>query len=83
MKRSRSTMARRVDDETVILDVASGRYFALNDVGGFIWNYLEHDCSQEDLVDAVVEAYGIDQPQASADVGELLDQLRKRRLIET
>ena len=26
-------MARRVDDELVILDITSGRYFGLNDVG--------------------------------------------------
>ena len=41
MRRSRTAMARRVGDEMVILDVASGRYFGLNEVGAFVWDRLE------------------------------------------
>ncbi len=83
MKRSDSAMARRVDDELVILDVSSGRYFGLNDVGAFIWEQLEHDCSSDDLVDAVVAEYSIDPRQASTDVNKLIEQLVDRGLVET
>ncbi len=83
MKRSDSAMARRVDDELVILDVSSGRYFGLNDVGAFIWEQLEHDCSSDDLVDAVVAEYSIDPRQASTDANKLIEQLVDRGLVET
>lgn len=68
-------MARRVEDEIVILDIGSGRYFGLNDVGAIIWDRLEDNCSQDELVDAVVADYDVDREEASRDVGELIDQL--------
>ena len=82
MKRSRLTMARQVDDETVILDLSSGRYFALNTVGTFIWDRLENECSEEELVDAVVERFEIDRVNAAKDAAELIQQLYDRDLLE-
>lgn len=82
MKRSRLTMARQVDDETVILDLSSGRYFALNTVGTFIWDRLENECSEEELVDAVVERFEIDRVNAAKDAAELIQQLDDRDLLE-
>ena len=83
MQRSRLAMARRVDDEVVILDVTSGRYFALNDVGGVIWDRLASDCSVDDLVDAVVQEFDIDRVRATSDVEELLAELTGAGLIST
>jgi hypothetical protein len=38
-----------VAGETVILDTASGQYFALNPVGTAIWQYLQAPCTVESL----------------------------------
>lgn len=81
MKRIESAMARQVDDEIVILNVKSGRYFGLNDVGATIWERLSDDCSRADLVDAVLAAYEVDREQASLDVDELVDQLVEAGLV--
>ena len=81
MKRSSSTMARSVDDELVILDVPSGRFFGLNDVGSVIWDRLERDATHEQLVDAVVAVYDVDRETASADVASLVDQLTDAGLV--
>ncbi len=81
MKRSESAMARQVDDELVILDVPSGQFFALNDVGRLIWDCLESDCSQDQLVDAVVAGYEVDREEASSDVAELVAQLVDAGLV--
>ena len=82
MKRSDNAMARQVDDELVILDINSGRYFGLNEVGTFIWDCLEGDCSREDIVDAIVAAYDVDRIEASTDADELVGQLIDRGLVE-
>ena len=74
-------MARRVDDEVVILDVTSGRYFTLNDVGGLIWDRLESDCSADDLVDAVVADFAVDRNQAAEDVADLISELVDAGLV--
>ena len=81
MKRIESTMTRRVDDEIVILDVKSGHYFGLNDVGATIWERLSDDCDRNDLIAVVLETYGVDPEQASLDVDELVQQLVDAGLV--
>jgi len=75
-------MARRVGDELVILDVNSGRYFGLNDVGALIWDLLEHDTTRDDLVDAVLASFDVDRDQAAGDIDDLVTELVDRDLVD-
>ena len=81
MLRSRTAMARSVDDELVILDVTSGRYYSLNAVGAFVWGLLEDPITGLAIVDAVVETYEIDRATAQFDVDELLAELSAAGLV--
>ena len=83
MKRSESAMARHVDDELVLLDVPSGRFFALNDVGSVVWDRLQDECSHDELVDAVVADFDVDRGVASRDVADLIAQLVDAGLVST
>jgi hypothetical protein len=74
-------MTRSVDDELVILDVPSGRFFGLNDVGSVIWDRLERDATHDQLVDAVVAVFDVDRETASVDVASLVDQLTDAGLV--
>ena len=57
-------MARRVDDDLVILDIPSGQYFELNDVGALLWDRLDGTNSVEDLIEVVLAEYDIDRETA-------------------
>lgn len=83
MRRSDKAMARRVGDEIVILDVDSGRYFGLNEVGAFIWDRIEPGVDRAELIAAVVAAYDVDTQQAEGDINDLLSDLTDRGLIDT
>lgn len=74
-------MTRRVDDEYVILDVTSGRYFSLEEVGALIWKRLEDECTTDELVEAVVSGYDVDRDRAGADIAELIAELVEAGLI--
>jgi len=50
-------MARTLDGDVVILDITSGRYFSINDVGALIWDRLEVDTDRDTLVSAVTATY--------------------------
>ena len=78
---SRTAMARSVDDELVILDVTSGRYYSLNAVGAFVWDLLADPIASEAIVDAVIETYEIDRATAQSDVDELLAELSAAGLV--
>jgi hypothetical protein len=81
VKRSQTAMARDVDGELVILDIPSGRFFGLNDVGKVIWDRLTEDSSFEQLIDAVVANYEVDRDQATDDVTDLIAQLVDAGLV--
>lgn len=74
-------MARTVGNEVVLLDVESGRYFGLNDVGAAVWNHLADDCSLSDLVEAVVAAFDVEDDQAASDVNALMRDLIDAGLV--
>ncbi len=82
MRRSDKAMARRVGDEIVILDIDSGQYFGLNEVGAFIWDRIGLGTHREELIAAVVATYDIDTPMAEVDVDDLLRDLADRGLID-
>jgi Coenzyme PQQ synthesis protein D (PqqD) len=82
VKRSDTAMARELDGEVVILDIPSGRYFTMNDVGALVWNQLEVPVTTDTLTDAVVEAFDVDWHTAAGDLAELLVQLIEAGLVE-
>jgi PqqD family protein of HPr-rel-A system len=70
-----------VAGETVILDVTSGQYFALNPVGSAIWQHLQGGCTVSTLCKHLREEYDVTPERCEADVTALLDQLAERGLI--
>ena len=74
-------MARRLDDDLVILDIPSGRYFELNDVGAIVWEHLDGSNTVDDLVDRVLDEYAVERDTASTDVQDLLGQLIEAGLV--
>lgn len=68
--------------ETVIVDDASEQYLATNAAGGLLWSALKEDQTADQLAALLVDEYGIDQTQASADVEAYLEQLSELDLLE-
>jgi hypothetical protein len=81
VRRSGNAMARTVGDDLVILDVRSGRYFELNDVGSLVWERLEHEVDVESLVDAVAAEFDAPRDVVFHDVEVLLGDLIKAGLV--
>ena len=81
MRRSDTAMARRLDDDLVILDIPSGHYFEVNDVGALVWEHLDGTNTVDDLVGKVLEEYDVDRNTATTDVHELLGQLIEAGLV--
>jgi hypothetical protein len=74
--------SRRFDGETIVLDLARGEYFALNRVGGAIWERLGEGASLREVVDHLVAAYAVDARTAEADVQKLVADLVLAGLLE-
>jgi hypothetical protein len=72
---------REVDDEIVALEERDAVYLASNRSGGLLWRMLAHGATRDELIDALVDAYGIDADAAATDVDRFLEQVREAGLL--
>ena len=72
---------REVDGEIIALEAHGSRYLAANGAGTVLWRALADGTTREDLVDELVNAYGIDRSRATADVDRFLDSLAAQGLL--
>ena len=74
---------RMIDGEAVLLDLKTGVYYSLNEVGSEIWKLIDGERSVRDVVQWVLENHEVERAAAEQDVNELLDDLCKEKLIKT
>jgi Coenzyme PQQ synthesis protein D (PqqD) len=72
---------REIDREVVAVDLISSTYLSTNESGVRLWRRLAEGATTEELVDELVNAFGIDRKQARADVRDFLDALEARDLL--
>jgi hypothetical protein len=68
-------------DDVVVLDLEGSVYLKLNGSGRVLWERLAGSATEEQLVAALVETYGIDDTRATTDVAGFLADLRRRGLL--
>jgi hypothetical protein len=72
---------REIDGEMVVLDLASSTYLTTNRTGATIMALLSHEQSPEQLVDALVETYGVSHATARTDVEAFVRVLQDKGLL--
>jgi hypothetical protein len=86
MKIKKELIKREIAGDTILVPVGKTVYdanglFVLNELGGFLWERLPQAENAEQLCDAVLEEYEVSREEASRDIAEFLDQLRKLDII--
>jgi hypothetical protein len=74
-------MARRVGEETVILDLASGTYFGLDAVGARIWQLMGEGKTLAEICEAIFAEYEVSREDTERDLLELVRELNAQGLI--
>jgi hypothetical protein len=72
---------REFDGETVLLDLAGSKYLTVNAAGTVLLKQLVGGCTRDDLVTALVDAFGIPTDQAAADVDAFVLKLEAKELL--
>ncbi len=75
------TAAKAFDDEVVIINTATGRYYDLSGSGVLAWSMLERGASVDEIGHVLADAYGIPDATARDDVQQLVDQLSAEDLV--
>jgi hypothetical protein len=76
-------MARKVGDETVILDLVSGTYYGLDPLGSRIWQLLGGGLSLSAVCEKLLEEYDVSADVLQGDVLRLVGELRTKSLVLT
>lgn len=72
---SPDVVTRVLDNETVLMDMASGNYFALDEVGTVVWQALDEGETLASACERVAKDYEIDRAQVESDVTALAEAI--------
>lgn len=82
LKASNDVMIRRIGDETVLLDLASGTYCGLDPVGARVWRLIEDgERTLAEVCNAILDEYDVEQERLERDILALAAQLAAHRLV--
>lgn len=79
----KEVMTRKVGDETVILDLASGTYYGLNSLGSRIWQLLGEGLSLAVVCERLLEEYDVSADVLQSDALKLVSDLQAKGLIRS
>lgn len=66
---------------TVMLDMDTGKYYNLGDVGGAIWEMMDAPLTMDELVEKLTAAYDVAPEQCKRDTQAFVDSLVERGLV--
>jgi hypothetical protein len=75
-------VSRQVDNEEVILNLLSGTYFGLDEIGTQIWTLIKNKTPLSDIVEKISEEYEVPPKQAEGDLLKLIKSFKKCELID-
>lgn len=87
MKIKENFMLRKVADSYVVVPVGSAvanfnGMINLNEAGAFLWQLLEEDTTEAEVVANMLEHYDVSEELAKADVKKFIEQLRDADLLD-
>lgn len=72
---------RRVEEESVLLNVDTSEYYSLDPVGTQVWERLGKGEDAQRIAAVLAEDYGVAPARAAADVRAFISDLLREKLI--
>lgn len=80
---SEATAGESMSDDYLVVELSSGRYFGIGEVGGFIWERLDGTRDLAAVAAEIADHYRIPLQRAVDDLLELAQQLVEAGLADT
>ena len=78
---SDQVMFRDLGGEMVLLNIETGKYYGLDEVGARMWALLEEHGVLQAAFDAMLDEYDVSEEQLQADLIRLVDKLADHQLV--
>jgi hypothetical protein len=75
-------VSTNVDGDAVILNVNTAMYYVLTAVGARVWTLIQEPKSFSEIRDAILAEYAVDTDCVTADLEQLIGELREHGLIQ-
>lgn len=87
LKASDEMLLRNIAGEHILIPVGEVALklhgmISLSESGLLLWNKLQEESSEEELIEAMLGEYEVDRETAAVDVQEFLNRLRELNLLE-
>ena len=79
---SPKALSRELDGETVLVNLETGLYFGLDEVGTVIWSHIQAGVPVEDIPARLTEVFEVEEDVARTDLEVLIGELRESGLVE-
>ena len=76
-----NVLAKRVDDEIVLVHLETNRIYELNRTAAFLWDALAVGRTQAELEELLALEFDVEQEELAREIDELLRQFTSERLI--
>jgi hypothetical protein len=70
-----------IDEETIIVNLQTGRYYSLNPVGTYVWGAIESGAAVDDIAADIAEQLVAESGTVEGNVRAFVDQLVEEELI--
>jgi hypothetical protein len=71
------------NNEGVILNIGTGIYFGLNEIGSEVWIMLEEGVDFQGIIKKIIHKYDVLEKEVNDDVNDLLMELESLGLVYT
>jgi hypothetical protein len=78
---SSNVVSKTVNGEEVILNLADGVYYGLDEVGTRFWQHLQEGRTLPEATQLMLSDYDVDEQTLQADLGLLLTALEEHGLV--
>ncbi len=76
-----SILSQDVGADTVLLNMESGEYHGLNEVGSRIWALIQEGQTASGILSTMLEEYDVSENVLAGDIGQFLLELQAKGII--
>lgn len=82
VKRNNEVFANEIDGEAVMMNIQTGKYYGLDEIGSRIWEMMERKIQVKEIIEQLQKEYDVSEQQCKTDVLNLLNDLKSNQLID-
>ena len=79
---TRDNLSCDLQDEAVLLNLQSGKYFGLNPLGARIWRLIQQPITVSDVLQELLKEYDVDAIRCEADLLSFLEAMQAHSLVK-